>query len=320
MLDVLINRTGRVGVSSTRITTGMTQRNILAQLNMVNGRLTSAQAKMASQKEINRPSDDPYGTARAMTLRQSLQATTQYKRNADDAKAWADTTEDALADMSDTASRAKVLLTQGGSDASDATSRGSLADEIDQLIQGVKQSANATYRGSYIFAGSQTTTAPYAMGADDTYKGDDAGLDPAQPGVLREIGPGVTIGVNTVGREALGDGAGDDGLIATLRQISSDLRSGNGDALRGDDVTKLDANIDKLLEVRSRNGARTNRLEMATARLDQLAGTTTEQLSNVEDADIASTFIDFNTQQAAYQAALKAGANIVQASLMDFLR
>jgi flagellar hook-associated protein 3 FlgL len=305
---------------STRITSQMTQRNLLASLNLVNGRLTTTQERMSSLKQINRPSDDPYGTARAMTLRQNLQATSQYKRNAEDAKGWADSTEDALADISDAASRAKVLLTQGGSDSSDATSRGNLADEIDQLIQGVKQSANANYRGSYIFSGSKTTTAPYAMGTDDAYKGDQAGLDPAQPGVLREIGPGVTIGVNTVGSEVLGNGAGDDGLIATLRQISSDLRSGNADALRGDDMTKLDANVTKLLEVRSRNGARTNRLEMATARLDQLAGTTTEQLSNVEDADVAQTYIDFSTQQAAYQAALKAGATIVQASLMDFLR
>jgi flagellar hook-associated protein 3 FlgL len=304
---------------STRITSGMTQRNILASLNLVNSRLTTTQERMASLKQINRPSDDPYGTSRAMTLRQNLQATSQYKRNADDAKSWADTTEDALADITDVASRAKVLLTQGGSDGTDATGRGSLADEIDQLIEGVKQSANANYRGSYLFSGSKTTTAPYAMGADDAYKGDDAGLDPAQPGVLREIGPGVTIGVNTVGREVLGNGSGDDGLLATLRKVSADLRSGDSAALRGDDVTKLDANLTKLLEVRSRNGARTNRLEMATERLDQLAGTTTEQLSNVEDADVAQTYIDFSTQQAAYQAALKAGATIVQASLMDFL-
>jgi flagellar hook-associated protein 3 FlgL len=30
--------------------------------------------------------------------------------------------------------------------------------------------------------------------------------------------------------------------------------------------------------------------------------------------------IDFNSQSAAYQAALKAGAQIIQPSLMDFLR
>ena len=39
-----------------------------------------------------------------------------------------------------------------------------------------------------------------------------------------------------------------------------------------------------------------------------------------EDADIAQTLIELSSQQAAYQAALKAGASIVQNSLMDFLR
>ena len=56
------------------------------------------------------------------------------------------------------------------------------------------------------------------------------------------------------------------------------------------------------------------------SRLGQYAETTTRQLSETEDADFAQTMIDLNSQQAAYQAALKAGANIVQSSLMDFLR
>ena len=54
--------------------------------------------------------------------------------------------------------------------------------------------------------GTATSTAPYALGADDTYQGDEAGLDPAIPGVVREIGPGVTMSINTVAREILGDG------------------------------------------------------------------------------------------------------------------
>ena len=35
---------------------------------------------------------------------------------------------------------------------------------------------------------------------------------------------------------------------------------------------------------------------------------------------MAQTLIDFNSQSAAYQSALRAGANIVQTSLMDFLQ
>ena len=63
-----------------------------------------------------------------------------------------------------------------------------------------------------------------------------------------------------------------------------------------------------------------NRLEAAGARLAQLEESTTKLLSDVEDADMAKTLVAFSTQQAVYQAALRAGANIVQASLLDFLR
>ena len=72
--------------------------------------------------------------------------------------------------------------------------------------------------------------------------------------------------------------------------------------------------------MRARNGAMSNRLDAASSRLEQIQGAVTEQLSDTEDADIAKTIIDFNSQSAAYQASLRAGANIVQASLMDFLR
>jgi len=60
--------------------------------------------------------------------------------------------------------------------------------------------------------------------------------------------------------------------------------------------------------------------DAALNRLGSVEEHTLSQLSDTEDADIAKTLIDFNSQQAAYQAALKAGATIVQTSLMDFLR
>jgi flagellin-like hook-associated protein FlgL len=42
-------------------------------------------------------------------------------------------------------------------------------------------------------------------------------------------------------------------------------------------------------------------------------------LSKNQDADFAQASIDFSTEQAAYTAALRASASIVQASLMNFL-
>jgi flagellar hook-associated protein 3 FlgL len=305
-----------------RITTGMIQRNVLSDLNGLSEKLSKTQNKAASGKEISRPSDDPYNAARAMGLRSSLSANASYKSNIEDAEDWQNTTESALSSITDYVHRANDLLVQGGTDTSDQTSRNALADEIDQIIQGVKETANSTYGDKYVFSGTATGTAPYAQGADDTYKGNQGGLDPSQPGVLREIGPSVSISINSVGQEILGDGqaSGDGKLLDTLRTISQDLRAGNGPALRGADLKNLTSNLNQVLEVRARNGASTNRLQAADDRLDDITLSVKQQLSDTEDADMAQTLIDFNSQSAAYQSALRAGASIVQTSLMDFLK
>jgi flagellar hook-associated protein 3 FlgL len=305
-----------------RITTNMVHRSVLSDLNSLTDKLSRTQQRAASGKQITRPSDDPYGTSRAMTLRSSLASNDVYKSNIEDAEDWQNTTEAALDSITQYVHRANDLLIQGSSDTADATSRNALADEIDQIVQGVKETANAQYGDKYVFSGTATATPPYVQGADDTYKGDQGGLNPAIPGVLREIGPGVTMSINSVGQEILGDGqaAGDKKLLDTLRTISQDLRAGNGAALRGTDITQLGDNLNQVLAVRSRNGAATNRLTAADSRLEDIATSVTKQLSDTEDADMAQTMIDFNSQSVAYQSALRAGANLVQSSLMDFLK
>ena len=306
---------------NTRITTGMVQRSMLSDLNSVSLKLARTQQKAASGKEITRPSDNPFGTSQAMGLRQSMSANDKYKSNIDDGTGWMDATESSLSSMGEYLDRAHTLIIQGSSDTADQTSRNSIAAEIDQIVNGLKEAANATYAGSYLMSGTATGVPPYSQGADDTYKGDDAGWDPAVPGVLREVGPGVTVSINTVGRELLGDGqtANDDKLLDVLRDTAEHLRAGDGAALK-DDLARADKNLDTLLEMRARNGARTNRLEAASTRLDEIQEALTKQLSDTEDADFAKTMIDLNSQSVAYQAALKSGANIVQSSLMDFLR
>jgi flagellar hook-associated protein 3 FlgL len=299
----------------------MVHRNILADLNAVSAKLNRTQERAASGRQIERPSDDPFGASQAMALRGDLEGTRQQQRNAQDAQGWMDAAEQALSSMTEAVQRARDLIQQGATDSTDQTSRDAIAGELEQILKGVKQDANATYRGSYVFAGARTSTAPYDVDGADAYLGDQAGLDPAVPGIVREIGPGVSMTINVVGQEVLGDGQGaDTKLLATLRNAIDHLRSGDGASLRGADITGLDANLNTLLEVRARNGARSNRIDSALDRLGQVEQSTVSQLSSVEDADMAQTLIDLSSQSAAYQSALRAGASIVQSSLLDFLR
>jgi len=182
-------------MANTRITTGMTQRNILADLNRVNERLVRTQQKVASNKEITRPSDDPFNTSRALALRTSLDGTQQYQRNIEDAQGWQETAEQALNTITEAIHRAHELATQGATDTTDANAREAIAHELDQLIESVKQSANTTYRGRYVFSGTTTDVPPY--GTTDAYAGSATDIE-------RQIGPGVAITLTLVGSTVLG--------------------------------------------------------------------------------------------------------------------
>jgi flagellar hook-associated protein 3 FlgL len=283
---------------------------VLSDLQDAANRLAKTQQKIASGKEITVPSDDPFRTNRSLQLRSELEEYGQYQTNIREASAWQDVSDTALGNINDFALRARDLLVQGASDTMTTEGRQALAQEIDQLIASVKSEANTQYAGRYIFAGTNTTTAPYQQGAVDTYSGNTGAIN-------REIGRGVQIQVNA-DAAAIGDGS--TGLIGTLRKIAADLRTpGSTAVLGGADLQALDTAHDALVSTRAVVGALSNRLASAQNRLGALEETTTKLLSDNEDADMAKTLVDYSQQQAVYQAALKAGAQLIQPSLLDFL-
>ena len=107
-------------------------------------------------------------------------------------------------------------------------------------------------------------------------------------------------------------------LVEALTQLGAS--DADMDALRTGDLKSLSTNLDNLSKVRATVGATTNRLETADSRLQEVEESTTKLLSDVEDADMAKTMVDYSTQQSVYKSALQSGANIVQSSLLDFLR
>jgi flagellar hook-associated protein 3 FlgL len=303
---------------SSRITNQMISRSVLSDLNEVSQRLSKTQQRMSSGKQITRASDDPYGTSRALTLRGDVAGTQQYQRNVSEAVAWQSVTDSALSKITESLHRAHELTIQGASDSAGPAARAAAAAEIDQLIEAVKQEGNASYGGRFVFSGTATSTRPYVIGGSDAYAGDSGT-------VAREIGPGVSVQVNVLGSAVLGSGQGaaDGKLLNVLRDISDHLKSGttaDANLLRSTDLARLDTNLDLISQARATVGATTNRLESADGRLQELEESTTKLLSDVEDADMAKTYVDFSMQQSVYQSALRAGGNIVQQSLLDFLR
>ncbi len=303
---------------STRITNSMSQRSVLRDLNAADRSLTLTQRRLSSGKQLTRPSDDPFAVNRAISLRGELEGTRQFRANVNEAVGWTNATEAALTRITDVLQRARELLVAGGNDSNGPVAREAIATEIDALTESLKQEANATYEGRFVFAGTATETRPYSLGAVDTYAGNGGS-------VARVIGVGVSVNVNVSAQNLLGEGQGaaDNKLLDVMRDIAENLRGGtvaDAQALRGTDLERLDTNLDELTRVRAVVGATANRLEAAGGRLDELEESGLDLLSKTEDVDIAETLVTYSNQKAAYEAALKTGANIVQVSLLDFLR
>jgi flagellar hook-associated protein 3 FlgL len=213
--------------------------------------------------------------------------------------------------------RAQELTVQASNGVESSTDLSATADEIDQLADAIKQEGNTQYNGQYIFSGTASTTQPYSNSTGDVYQGNTAA-------VTRQIGPGSSLQVNVDISSLLGSGtsANDGKLLDTLRTISADMRSGNSSGISDLSTTQISAlqsSLNSLTQIQANVGATQNRLTLASDRIQGLQNSDTVALSNDEDVNMAQAMTTFSNEQAAFTAALKAGANIVQSSLMDFL-
>ena len=301
-------------MSAGRITEGMLPRRLLADLNASTSRLATAQRQISSGKRIEKPSDDALATHTAMRLRTQLDGIASDQRSISDAKGWLDTTEAALSTITDIVQRARELALQGSNGTLGQSDRNKIADEVEQLIDSAKATANANYGGRYVFSGTTTDQPSYLAGPVDTWQGDTGGA------VFRQIGPGISITVNVRGEDVLGNGGGDTKLLSTMRSLVSNLRAGNVAAIQANDLGDLSGNLEDVTSARGIVGALSNRVDTASERLSQAEVATTSLLSEAEDTDIAKALIDLTTQQSVYQAALQSGQSLIQPSLLDFLR
>jgi flagellar hook-associated protein 3 FlgL len=300
---------------SNRITNAMVTGSTLNDINSALGSLERSSEELSSGRTILKPSDNPYGASHAIDLQSQLDGLTSYATAAQDGISWENAAGGAMSNMSSVVQRVRELLIQASNGTYNQGDLNSVATEVGQLTETIKQDANTQYAGQYVFSGTLTTTAPYKQGAEDEYLGNSGT-------VARSIGAGTSVAINTDISSLLGSGSGDGKLLATLRTISEHLVGGTSEdreALNSTDLKAIDASMETLTQLQATAGSVTNQLQVATVRIEDLQDSVTKTLSNTEDADVAKTTIAYSNQQAAYEAALRAGANIVQESLLNFL-
>ncbi|HYF26353.1 MAG TPA: flagellar hook-associated protein FlgL [Baekduia sp.] len=300
-----------------RITHGMLTDRLLADLRDRGTDIARLQREVSSGVKVAKPSDDPLAAREAVLSRETLDGVAGFRSGATAATSRLEATDTALGRIGDLLLRARELAVQGANDALSAADRQKIADELDQLAESAKESAGVQLAGAHLFSGTATTTAPYAPGSD-VFQGNAAA-------VARQVGPGVSVTVNVSAGDVLGSGQGaaDGKVLHTLRDLADHLRSGTPAdlaAARGTDLKALIANADAVAAARAGVGTTQQRVDAAASRLDDLEDATRSRLADLVEPDLPETLARLTQQQTAYEAALRAGAQIVQPSLLDFLR
>jgi flagellar hook-associated protein 3 FlgL len=313
-----------------RLTNNMVSNRVLSDLQTGYKAMASTQEQVSTGKRVNRPSDDPTAAAQARLRAADLEGVLRSKDSVAGAQSWLGQAENGLSTVNDILSRAKELTLSAANGSLSQNDRNSIAAEIDQLTQAAKDAMNAKSGDAYIFSGTKSDAPPYSAATGDTYQGDtNAVVREAGPGVALQVNPSFTPvggGTASLTADALlggGMGAADGKVLATLQTLSSHLRSGTPAdiALIGtSDLQALEANRVAAGDARSMVGATTNRADSAESRLADLEDATNQSIDDLTGADMVKAITTLTAQQSAYQASLKVGAQIIQPSLVDFLR
>lgn len=297
----------------SRITTNQLNRNILTQINAAQIRVSDAQQKLASGRDLNRPEDDPARVGKAVLLASDLETLELHRRAIGEGQSWTNIADSALEKTSGVVQRIRELTVQAQNDTYSPAQRQAIATEINGLAESIKEQANTKYNGMYVFSGTVNSTPPYAAGGVDTYSGNSGQI-------VREIAPNVTMQLNQPGSSLFGDNT--SGLLRTIRDIAGALSVGTAAAMnsiRTTHMAALDVAHDTLNAGRAVLGEKQSRLDIADERSLEIKEAQIELLSKTQNVDYTEEVVKFSQHRAAYDAALKAGANIIQKSLVDFL-
>ncbi len=121
------------------------------------------QEQVSTGSRINRASDDPSTAYKVLGLNSQKRALENYMKNIDEVSGILETSTSIIQNMTSSITQTKVNLNQIISGTYDEAGRQRLAEQINDTLEHMVSQANTQHLGQYIFGGSSTGTAPYAV-------------------------------------------------------------------------------------------------------------------------------------------------------------
>lgn len=273
--------------------------------------------QVSSQKKINEIHDDPIGAAKIIRSKSRLSEMKSFEDNLAFGKGFVSTSEKALMMIQESLIRAKELSLAGASDTYNVDSRVAIAKEVGQLVDSIVQTANTRFGSKYIFSGFRTSNP--AFDAQGSYLGDDGEI-------FLQLGDEKFQKINIPGREIFNGNVDNRegakisvGVIDNLVSLKRGLESNNKDLIYHS-MNEIGNHSDLISTSLSEVGSIANAMDKSSEQLQLSIEFERKKISDIEDADVFEASSDFKRAEQLLQSTLQASSNMLQPSLLNFLR
>lgn len=309
------------------------------------GKVEDLQLKGSTLKRISKPSDDPIANVELLTIRSQNIDATQYLRNLSFAQTQLSYTENVMEEMTDLLNKAKELAIGQASSIYSPEIREGVSKEIHQIRQQILSISNKRMGNRYLFSGQKVLTRPFDQ--HGAYKGDTNKIN-------IEINKDVFVPINVNGQElffsktkkpfeksdvdlkpvdhetnpqieVMRKPASKEpadvpvSVFDELRALENAMLTDNPQVIQGL-LERIDDSVDRVVKFRTEIGALSNTISNAETNIEKNKLLNEAHKSKLEDADVAELFTELQKEQNVLKATYQASSNLMNTSLMDFLR
>jgi flagellar hook-associated protein 3 FlgL len=286
--------------------------DLLAALEQTQQQINTDLQQISSGQSVTVPSDNP-GAAAALVQNAAQTSTAdQFLRSIGSVQGEVASADSTLSSVTTALQRAISLGVEAANGTLNASDRAAIATEVQGIQTQLVGLANLSYQGSYVFAGTATQTAPYALDPASASGVTYAGNSNTNSITL---GNDFTLQTNVPGSQ-LFSAAGSD-VFQSIQDLLTGLQTGTGIAAA---VGEVNSAANYLDAQRVFYGNAENQLTAQQTYLNTDTTSLAQQQNTLGGADLATAISNLTSEETAHQATLAAVAGANQPNLFSYLK
>lgn len=300
-----------------RITPQIVAANSIANAQRQTSQLALLQQQASTGLRISQPSDDPPAALQVLSDQAQNNRLSTYQQNISDAQAKLNSSVSTLTQVTNLLTQAKDLAIQGSNSTNTPEAYQAMGAQVGSILNEVIQLSNTQQNGQYLYGGTASQTQPFTTNAAGQVVYNGSSQSMSEP-----IGQGQQVQTLYNGSQVFQS----PDLFQTLSTLRDNLNNVNNlsptaqIAAIQQALPEIDSANSSVLDVVGRQSASLQNLQGINQQIQDVQLQTTQRISNLQDADLSQVVIGMQEQQNLLQATLYSAAQVMNVSLLNFLR